>query len=322
MPTETQRTARRALPIGIEYARNMKLSGPARDVKRLASLLRKKYGFNDDEILVLTDVSETGIDGIEHRPATKQGILVAVNRLVSNTQPNSKLLLFFSGHGAQTYAMPSQDKSVELNGLDECIVPSDYRESGNILDDELHVTVVEALDKTAHLTAIFDCSHSGSILDLPFVYDFKKEEFRLSQATEGKGKIATDAKQLMSTLVKTGKRKDLIGAAKSVGGQLLRQGTRRLYQTESGELDCGQVVLISACKDNETTIHSQLGKRENRSLCGAVTDSLVKLILESTDQSFASVLRTIREDVQDRNQKPQLSCSTKFDISTKFFDFD
>jgi len=42
--------------------------------------------------------------------------------------------------------------------------------TGHIVDDELHEKLVKALPQGVRLTAVMDCCHSGTGLDLPFVY--------------------------------------------------------------------------------------------------------------------------------------------------------
>ncbi len=46
----------------------------------------------------------------------------------------------------------------------------DYNEAGLILDDDLFEILVKPLPKDAHLVCIFDCCHSGTVLDLPYLF--------------------------------------------------------------------------------------------------------------------------------------------------------
>lgn len=74
--------------------------------------------------------------------------------------------------------------------MDETILPVDYETAGQIVDDDLHAILVKNLpagtlrpDRRGEgncrltvrvgvrLTAIFDSCHSGTALDLPYVYD-------------------------------------------------------------------------------------------------------------------------------------------------------
>ena len=58
----------------------------------------------------------------------------------------------------------------EDDGYDEVIYPVDFRVAGHIVDDEMHRIMVKPLQPGVRLTAIFDSCHSGSILDLPYLY--------------------------------------------------------------------------------------------------------------------------------------------------------
>jgi hypothetical protein len=52
-------------------------------------------------------------------------------------------------------------------------LPLDYKKN-QIIDDELWGSLVYSLPSGARLTAIMDCCHSGTGLDLPFEYKLKK----------------------------------------------------------------------------------------------------------------------------------------------------
>jgi hypothetical protein len=46
----------------------------------------------------------------------------------------------------------------------------DFQEQGMITDDELFKLLIAPLPEGCELTVVMDCCHSGSILDLPFVF--------------------------------------------------------------------------------------------------------------------------------------------------------
>jgi len=74
------------------------------------------------------------------------------------------LFFHFSGHGAQ-----QEDPSYsEEDGYDETICPADFNSAGMIVDDEIFDLIVAPLPPGAKLTAVMDCCHSGTGLDLPF----------------------------------------------------------------------------------------------------------------------------------------------------------
>jgi hypothetical protein len=51
------------------------------------------------------------------------------------------------------------------------MIPVDYKKSGQILDDWLYDNVAKKFKSGVFCTFLYDCCHSGSILDLPYVYN-------------------------------------------------------------------------------------------------------------------------------------------------------
>ena len=76
------------------------------------------------------------------------------------------LFFHFSGHGGQV----RDHSGDEADGYDETIVPCDYKRAGQITDDELFKILVKDLPEGCKLTAVMDCCHSGTGLDLPYDY--------------------------------------------------------------------------------------------------------------------------------------------------------
>lgn len=54
--------------------------------------------------------------------------------------------------------------------MNETILPVDFQAAGQMEDDELHMIMVRPLPVGCRLTALFDSCHSGTALDLPYVY--------------------------------------------------------------------------------------------------------------------------------------------------------
>ncbi|KAK4401869.1 Metacaspase-1 [Sesamum angolense] len=59
----------------------------------------------------------------------------------------------------------------EIDGFDETICPLDFQSNGNILDNYINKAIVRPLIPGVTLHAIVDCCHSGTMLDLPHVYN-------------------------------------------------------------------------------------------------------------------------------------------------------
>lgn len=111
------------------------------------------YGFEEDQV-------------DPRRQPTKYNIMQALEWLVQGCQAGDSLVFHFSGHGSQ---QPNY-KGEELDGFDETLIPVDFRTAGQILDDDINTTIVRPLPTGVDLHAIVDACHSGTALDLPFLY--------------------------------------------------------------------------------------------------------------------------------------------------------
>ncbi|TBU49820.1 peptidase C14 [Dichomitus squalens] len=176
---------KRALLIGINYTGADKDSdyGPLHraqdDAKEFKDLLISRYEYQPGNIVLMLD-SESVAPSL--RP-TRANILREIGELVKDAQDGSRFVFFYSGHSGQ---VESPDRQEEDDGFDEFIVPVDHDkirvnltqdENGNvphreevkkrmIIDNKLRKMLVDALPIGAHLTAIFDSCHSGTLLDL------------------------------------------------------------------------------------------------------------------------------------------------------------
>ncbi|KAG9451486.1 hypothetical protein H6P81_011451 [Aristolochia fimbriata] len=152
---------KRAVLCSVSYrSQRCELKGTSNDVNCMRALLRDKFGFPNDCILVL---SEDEVNAV--RKPTKQNIRNAMRWLVQGTRQGDSLVFHFSGFGVQ-----QQDKDGdEVDGYDEAICPMDYQTAGTIVDDEINDVLVRPLPRGAKLHAVIDASHSGTVLDLPFV---------------------------------------------------------------------------------------------------------------------------------------------------------
>jgi metacaspase-1 len=126
----------------------------APDVAAIRELLIRRFDFTDDEITVLDAPEQT----------TRAGIVSAFReQLIAAAKPGDLIYFHYSGHGSE---LPDQDGD-ELDGLDECLVPSDYVSrqdgSGNLRDDTLAGLLEElAATGASNVTLSFDCCFSGT----------------------------------------------------------------------------------------------------------------------------------------------------------------
>ncbi|KAI8810261.1 caspase domain-containing protein [Cladochytrium replicatum] len=157
---------KKALLIGINYpGTKAELKGCINDVRNVYRLLTTRFGYKDTRecMLVLTDEGQKD----PQKLPTKQNMLSGFTWLVRDTKPGDSLYLHFSGHGSQQ----KDNDGDELDGLDDTLVPLDYKKAGMIVDDDLNALLLQSLPSGVQLSVFFDCCHSGTALDLPYIYD-------------------------------------------------------------------------------------------------------------------------------------------------------
>jgi len=169
----------RALIIGINYpGTNAELKGCANDAVNMKRLL-VQAGFKDDSthMIVLSD-DESAVGNIAHGNMdafmpTAVNVRRGFQWLVHNASEGDILFFHFSGHGHQMV----DKKGFEADGYNETILPSDFRQSGQISDDEIWGTLVYPLPSGVRLTSVMDCCHSGTGLDLPLDYNLDTSQW-------------------------------------------------------------------------------------------------------------------------------------------------
>ncbi|QRV99538.1 ICE-like protease (caspase) p20 domain protein [Ceratobasidium sp. AG-Ba] len=153
---------KRALIVAIEYLdgqsfpdeRPMHLPGCHADANDIRELLMEKGGYNQKDIRILADVP--GLPDSQ-RP-TRDNITESMNWLSMGCRAGDYRFFHYAGHGTQA---EDQDGDEE-DGLDE----GDHEDKGLIIDDEFRDLLVDPLPANSTLTAVIDCCHSGTILDM------------------------------------------------------------------------------------------------------------------------------------------------------------
>ena len=144
---------RRALIIGITYkGKQWELPGCHNDCFNMIKYLKTHHGFKDEDITLL-------LDDNEHCPPNRQNLATALHRFAFSLKPGDAAFFHFSGHGV-----------TQTNGEHQALVPLDYPQGGDLVDNEIFRLLLLPLPRGLHLTAIVDCCHSGSIFDLPFSF--------------------------------------------------------------------------------------------------------------------------------------------------------
>lgn len=109
------------------------------------------------------------IDHREARQPTRRNIELVLRRVVRHVKRNgfTHLIVHYSGHGTQVRDRTGE----EQDRKDEALVPVDWRRRGVITDDWLMRHVIQPLPKHVAFFGLFDCCHSGTVLDLKHAYE-------------------------------------------------------------------------------------------------------------------------------------------------------
>ncbi|KAK1971795.1 hypothetical protein LY78DRAFT_46856 [Colletotrichum sublineola] len=235
---------RKALLIGINYfGQRGQLRGCINDVKNMSAYLVDRFGYKREDMVILTDDQQNPMS-----QPTKQNLLRAMHWLVKDARPNDSLFFHYSGHGGQTKDLDGD----EPDGYDEVIYPVDFRQTGHITDDEMHRIMVRPLQAGVRLTAIFDSCHSGTALDLPYIYS--------TQGILKEPNLAKEAGQGLLGVISSYSQGDLGGVASNIMGFFKKATTgedayNRTMATKTSPAD---VIMLSGSKDDQTSYENPL----------------------------------------------------------------
>lgn len=165
---------KRAVLIGINYVGLPgQLSACHQDVKKVKEYLMSELGFEEENMIILMD------DNVHVRP-TKYAILTAYRRLVDESKPGDTIYCHFSGHGSRVVDTDGD----EDDGYDETLVPVDFYRAGQIVDDDLLRLFVKPMSEGVTMTCMFDCCHSGTVLDLPYFFNADDDEKKMQRVMD------------------------------------------------------------------------------------------------------------------------------------------
>jgi len=168
------RANKKAVIIGCNYMNtNYELQGCIHDAKNIEYMLITQFGFRKENIRLLTD------DGATKVKPTKDNIFSHIQWLIHDVQAGDSLFFHFSGHGSQKPDYSGDER----DGLNETLLPCDFRRSGQIVDDDINERLVNPLPRGVYLHAIIDACHSGTAMDLE--YFTKRKNGNIEWRSEG-----------------------------------------------------------------------------------------------------------------------------------------
>jgi hypothetical protein len=262
-----------ALLIGINEYPLLKprgqLTGCINDVEVMSRTLQGPFGFPGDHVTILRDAE-----------ATRDGILAAMYGLAERVEKDDVVVFHYSGHGSR---MPDREGD-EPDGFDQTLFPYDAGRAPHpnreITDDEIYLWLQKLTALTPHVTLIFDCCHSGTIVRDVFgeTERWVEEETRPIEELPPSPVLAQ--------------------------ARLLRENTREVGP--SGWLPLGErYVLIAGCGHAEKSYEVGVGEVRH----GALTYFLTReLIQASPGSTYRDILEKVAPIVTSHfpSQHPQL----------------
>ncbi|KAI9223699.1 caspase domain-containing protein [Blastocladiella britannica] len=164
--------------------------------------------YTEEDSLFLMD----GDDASEDQLPTKENILNGMRWLAEDAQPGDQLFFHYSG---RTYSFFSHARILinkrqkdgtyeddedgdEADGRDEALCPLDGPEVGPLLDDEIHETLAAPLPAGVRLTVVIDACHSGTVMDLPYLYDTQSGSLEINASNRKSAKARTTRADIIS----------------------------------------------------------------------------------------------------------------------------
>jgi metacaspase-1 len=264
--------AKRAFLVGINRYQiaGADLRGCVNDVKDLRAALIEFHGFKKSDITVVTDLA-----------ATKKAMQAGIKALIRDSKKGDVALVHYSGHGSHV----PDDNSDEADGRDEILCPADLDWDDPLRDDWLRTTL-DGVKAGVNLTVIMDCCHSGTntraILppDAPIKERYLPSPSSLKAVESGRSEPRKVSSELRASPRAARKARDIVKA-------------------ELPE------VLITGCRDTQTSADAFINGKFNGALTFALVDAIRKsrgrLTYRQLHDRAAGVLKTRKFE-----QVPQL----------------
>ncbi|KIW10552.1 hypothetical protein PV08_11516 [Exophiala spinifera] len=312
---------RKALLIGINYfGSGHQLQGCIDDVRNVQEfLVSRNYSTHPRDMVVLTDDSDPRGPYFP----TGHNILAAMRWLVS--EPGCLCFLHYSGHGGQ---VPDNGDGRSADGYDDTIVPVDFERNGQIPSGVLHRELVSRLADGCLLSILFDCCHSGSAVELPFVYRTDDDgNVSLMDNLKQGVELIGEARHLIRgdfAYDSEGEARHLLAGATSFFRSLKHQyegddeeGLQENNNYDDWAREGKSVFMFSGCKDEQTSADAFINGRHVGAMSWAFLETM------KTDYywniSYVQILQNTRGLLQENySQIPQLSCGFQVDLNSPF----
>lgn len=293
---------KKALIVGINYiGTSNELRGCINDAHNMRRFLVSN-GYPEENIVMLTDDQRDYV-----RIPTRENMIRAMQWLVKDARPGDSLFFHYSGHGGQEDDLDGD----EADGMDDCIYPVDFKQTGSIIDDVMHDIMVKPLPAGCRLTALFDSCHSGTALDLPFIYraqDGGIKEYNVWKESGG------DALNILMGYASRNT-SEMLSGAKSIYKRFTANSSSNRDEIVKKKMSAADVIMFSGCKDSQTSADAQ----EAGSFTGALSWAFIQVLTQNQVQSYLTMLQNLRTVLATKyTQKPQLSSSHQIDPNLRF----
>ncbi|XVF82170.1 hypothetical protein PTKIN_Ptkin16aG0023600 [Pterospermum kingtungense] len=305
-----------AVLVGCNYPKTQfKLYGCINDVVSMKDLLERRFGFDQSNVQLLTDVPALGSSALP----TGANIKAALKDMVNQAGDGDTLFFHFSGHGTLIPALePGQPFK-----QDEAIVPCDL----NLITDEDFRELVNQVPKGASFTILSDSCHSGALID--------KEKEQIGPSNErtkpsvnhrARGVSIQSINHCLqsvttvihgATEVVQGVQSLATGITEGIGSifsGIFRRDVSLKFRPKPGvnTLNDDQGILLSGCQVNETSADADPSKTTRENAHGAFTNAVLQVLekthVELTNKELVEEVRSVLKE-QGFDQHPCLYCS-------------
>ncbi|KAK0463458.1 caspase domain-containing protein [Desarmillaria tabescens] len=269
---------------------------------------------------------------------TRSNIVRELRALVQDPSPGGGYFILYAGHCVQ---LDAHGNSVEEDQKDEYLVPMDaiHEESGDYLNenlvkgDDLKRILVDPIATVpkARLTAVFDCCHSGTVLDLCHhrcnrAYNLKSTYRRLCRRVKEAFPEPGETIQALAepwTMLAL----EQVYLSMSVGNRTKETSSKTCdgYCTRTRRTNGGNVLCISACKDSQSAFGNEEGGSLTRALVATLKKEphpVLKELYRNISPFSHSVDSVIRKHVRGlfkrASQNPQFSSLSPLHMKKSF----
>ncbi|GBG64523.1 hypothetical protein CBR_g45219 [Chara braunii] len=300
---------KRAVIVGVSYSgTKYMLKGCLNDAKCMKYMLTQKFGFNEQNIVLLTEEAKD-----RGRIPTKINIMQALYWLMRGVRAGDSLVFHYSGHGSQQKDQTGE----EIDGYDETLCPLDFEKNGMIVDDDLNSTLVRPLPPGAKLHAVIDSCHSGTVLDLPYLCKFRHGHVEWEDHRPRRGNRDRKGTSGGEAFCFSGCDDSQTSADTSALSQVTSTGAMTYCFIEAIErgLQSGRQLTYAQILDGMRTAIKIANEKMGGHRSGGVTAAMniLDMFLGANGQ-LGSLFQA-----GGLTQIPQLTASAPFDVATKTF---